>query len=150
MLETRLTTVSELEVAPNFGALLEEYAAESSIYGLPHPKANIAMYKVMENSGMLKSFGAWVDGDLVGFITVLTVILPHYSEYVSVTESFFVSAQDRATGAGMRLLRCAENAAIVLKAKGLLVSAPMGSTLAQVLELTSYRETNRVFFKAVA
>ena len=150
MLEIRPTTVAELEAAPNFSALLDEYAAESSIAGLPHPKAKLDTYKIMESSGMFKVFGAWYSGELVGFIAVLTCILPHYSEYISVTESFFVSARSRNTGAGLKLLCQAEAIARDLKSKGLLVSAPSGGSLASVLKCLDYKETNRVFFKAVA
>lgn len=150
MLEIRSTTVAELEAALYFDTLLNEYANESAIHGLPHPKAKMELYKLMETSGMLKTIGAWVDNRIVGFITVLTCILPHYSDYVSVTESFFVSKIERCTGAGMQLLRRAEALARELNSKGLLVSAPTGGTLAEVLELTDYRETNRVFFKGFA
>lgn len=148
MLEIRNTTVAELEAAPNFGALLDEYAGESAIDGLPHPKAKLELYRLMETSGVLKVIGAYDNDALVGFITVLTCILPHYSDYVSTTESFFVSKADRhGTGAGISLLRAAESHAKEISSKGLLVCAPSGSTLAAVLEKTDYRETNRVFFK---
>lgn len=150
IVEIKSTTVSDLESMPNFCALLEEYAAESSIYGLPHPRAKIDMYKAMEKNGALKSISAHVNNELIGFITVLTCIFPHYSDYVSVAESFFVTKSERGTGAGMKLLRMAEVIAKELNSKGLLVSAPFGGTLAAVLELTDYKETNRVFFKAVA
>ena len=150
MLEIRPTTVAEAEAAPNFGELIEEYASECAIQGLPHPKAKMELYKLMESSGILKSFGAWLGGELVGYICVLTCILPHYSEYVSISESFFVTKEARATGAGLKLLRQAEGLARELKSKGLLVSAPSGGRLAEVLERTEYKETNRVFFKAVA
>lgn len=150
MLEIKNTTVAELEAAPNFGALLDEYAAESAIHGLPHPKARLELYKLMEASGMFKVFGAFIGDELVGFITVLTCILPHYSDYVSTTESFFVERAARPTGAGLSLLRKAEDYAKELSSKGLLVSAPFGSKLAEVLERTDYCETNRVFFKGFA
>jgi GNAT superfamily N-acetyltransferase len=150
MLEINYSTVAELEAAPNFGALLDEYAAESAIHGLPHPKAKMELYKLMETTGVLEAVGAWADDKLIGFITVTTCVLPHYGEYISATESFFVSKAERSTGAGLRLLRAAECIARRLNAKGLLISAPIGGTLAEVLELTDYRETNRVFFKGFA
>jgi len=140
-------TVSELETAPNFGALLDEYANECGAKGMPHPKANIEMYRVMESRGMIRVFAALVEGRLIGFVVVFTYVLPHYSEYISSTESIFVSSAERHTGAGLKLLRVAEQAARDTNSRGLLVSAPAGSDFAKVLELTDYKETNRAFFK---
>ena len=68
---------------------------------------------------------------------------------VATTERFFVKAH-RKTGAGLRLLRAAEEKARALGSPGLLVTAPFEGDLFQVLPRVGYQETNRVFFKSLA
>ncbi len=140
--------MSEIFSAPNIKELLDEYAEESAIFGLPHPKAKVDLYKQLESVGFLYPIGAFCEDGLVGFILVLTHILTHYSERVSTTESFFVAKAYRKTGAGIKLLRAAEGYAKEIKSLGLLISTPIGGDLAEVLSKTDYRETNRVFFRA--
>jgi len=142
-------SVHEILDAPQFPALVEEYAAEAAIVGMPHPKAKIESYRAYDASGMLHSFAS-VDGDaLVGFITVLAPILPHYSCPVAVAESFFVAAAHRAGGDGLRLLTAAEKRAQEVGSPGLLVSAPMDGRLFEILPRCGYVECSRIFFKQV-
>jgi GNAT superfamily N-acetyltransferase len=145
----RTSTVAELEAAPSFLDLLAEYAAESAIEGLPTPSAKMETYHHLERSGFLHVLAAWAGDTLVGFITVLAAPLPHYGRTVAVSESFFVAVKHRGTGAGLKLLRAAEELAAKLGSPGLLVSAPYEGDLFKVLPRVGYAETNRVFFKAV-
>lgn len=144
----RSSTVAELEAAPTFRALLDEYAAESAIDGLPPPSAKMETYHHLERSGFMHVFSAWAGETLAGFITVLAAPLPHYGKTVAVCESFFVAKEHRCTGAGLKLLRAAETLAEKLGSPGLLVSAPYAGDLFKVLPRVGYVETNRVFFKA--
>ena len=143
-------TISELENAPNMHELMEEYAAESAIEGLPHPSAKAEIYKRIEESGMLATIGAKIDQELIGFVLVLASVIPHYGVNIATTESFFVSKPYRKTGAGIKLLRAAEEHAKQVGSPGLLISAPFGGTLAEVLPRQGYVETNRVFMKRFA
>lgn len=143
----RKCSIAEMESAPNIHELLDEYAAESSIEGLPPPSAKIGIYKHLEKTGALYVLGAFLDDFLVGYITILSPVLPHYSTIVAVAESFFVAKAHRKIGAGLKLLREAEDYASSLGSPGLLVSAPFGGNLAEVLPHIGYAETNRVFFK---
>lgn len=141
--------IAEILEAPNFDALVDEYADESSIDGLPRPKAKVELYMALEATGLTRSFGAF-DGDvLCGFVVVLAPVLPHYGATVCTTESLFVAKSHRSSGAGLSLLREAEKIAKELGSPGLLVSAPFGGVLAQVLPRSGYRQTNAVFFKNV-
>lgn len=146
----RPSTVAELEAAPAFPDLLAEYAAESAIEGMPPPSAKMETYRALHDAGLLHVLAAWVDGVLAGFITVLAAPLPHYGRTVAVSESFFVARAHRSTGAGLKLLRAAENKARELGSPGLLVSAPYEGDLFRVLPRIGYAETNRVFFKKVS
>ena len=102
---------------------------------------------MLEMHGVIHAFAALKDGELVGFITVLATPLPHYGIPVAVSESFFVAAEHRKGGAGLRLLSAAEKKAKELGSPGLLVCAPFDGRLFEVLPRCGYRETNRVFFK---
>ena len=105
------------------------------------------MYYQLESAGVLQSFGAFLNDAPIGFITVLSTIMPHYGVCLSVSESFFVLKDFRKTGAGLRLLRMAEERAKSVGAPGLLVSAPFGGVLAGVLPHVGYAPSNTVFFK---
>lgn len=138
-----------MESSPNIAEMLEEYAAESSIEGMPSPTAKVEMYKHLESTGDIHIIGAFLGEMLIGLITVLSPVLPHYSVRVAVAESFFVSKIHRYTGAGLKLLKEAEEYSKNIGSRGLLVSAPFGGDLAEVLPHVGYAETNRVFFRGL-
>lgn len=143
------TTAAALFAAPNWQVLADEYAAEVKLEGLPPPEAKYEMYEQLEKMGNLHTFDARIEGQVVGFIAMLAILMPHYSHVGCVIESFFVAKAHRMTGAGMRLLKAAEDKAAELGAPGLLVSAPFEGNLFEVLPRCGYVETNRVFFKKV-
>lgn len=143
----RECTISELENAPNIAHVLDEYAAESAIEGLPHPFAKVDSYKHMEANGSIHTIGAFFEEKLAGYIIAFAPVLPHYSVRVAVVESFFVLKEYRKTGAGLKLLKEAEEHSLLAGALGVLVSAPFGGNLAEVLPHVGYTETSRVFFR---
>ncbi len=150
MLSVQSSTVAEIEQAPGFNALLAEYAAEAAIEGMPPPAVKLATYHHLEGAGLLHALSAVLEGELIGFITVLAAPLPHYGISVAVSESFFVAKAHRASMAGLKLLREAEVKARELGSPGLLVSAPYGGKLFELLPKLGYAETNRIFFKRLA
>lgn len=146
----RPSTFSEVEAAAEWPALIAEYAAEAGTEGMPPPTGKMETYRALNAAGVLHIFGAWLDEALVGFIFVLAAPLPHYSVITAVSESFFVAKVHRGTGAGIKLLRAAEAKAAEIGSPGLLVSAPYGGKLFEVLPRSGYVETSRVFFKKVS
>ena len=140
-------TVSRLESAPNFSDLLAEYATELVVDGAPPFSAKMEMYYNLEKLGSLQAIGAFLDDKLVGFVTVLISIFPHCGVLMSVTESLFVAKEHRKTGAGLKLIRAAEEYAAERQTTCLFISAPFGGNLAEVLPHIGYVETNRVFFR---
>lgn len=140
-------TFAEVEGNANFPALMREYAAECAIGGLPPAGEKFAAYPLIEATGIFHIFGAFFDDMLVGVIAVLLPVLPHYGVTIAISESFFVAQEFRKSGAGLKLLRAAEQKAQEAKSPGLLVSAPTGGRLASVLPGIGYRETNRVFLR---
>src|SRR5437868_2346916 len=142
-------SLAEIEASPELTALLAEYAAESANDEIGPASPQIGTYRTMEASGLFHTFAAMVDGRLVGFMFLLVPVLPHFGRMVGVTESYFVAAAYRKTGAGLRLLQAAEKTAREAGAVGVLVSAPVGGILERVMPGVGYRETNRVFFKGL-
>ena len=150
MVTIRHCTIAELFSAPAMPALLDDYAAEAAIAGMPTPAAQMRLYQALESSGMLGVIGAFAGGELVGFINILVSELPHYSAKVGTSESFFVAPSHRSGGTGQRLLDAAEEHARNRGAVGLLVSAPHGGRLERALPLMGYRQSNSVFFRGLA
>ena len=145
------STIATLEAAPSFPALLAEYAAESAIEGMPPPQARMPQYHALETAGALSVLEARTEaGDLIGFLTILSAPLPHYGRTLAVSESFFVAKAHRSTGAGLKLLRAAEDKTRDMGSPGLLVSAPYEGDLFKVLPRVGYGEVGRTFFKKVA
>ncbi len=150
-IEIRPCTVLDIEAAPNLEALLAEYAAESSNPEIGPVSAQIPVYRQLEAAGMLHAVGAFQDDTLAGFVFVLVSVLPHYGRKVATSESLFVAAVARSTGAGMRLLHEAEHLARKHGATAFLLSAPAESQLDKVMRgLHSYRLSNVVFIKELA
>lgn len=143
------SSVAALECNPDLASLLAEYAAESAIAGLPPPAVRMDSYRELERLGLLRVLSAMHEGRLIGFLTLLAPVLPHYGVVVAVSESFFVARAHRGTGAGLKLLRLAEDLAREAGSPGLLVSAPFEGALFKVLPRIGYSETNRVFFKRI-
>lgn len=150
MLTIQDSTVAALETASTFQALLGEYGEASAIAGLPPPGAKMGQYRVLEEHGLLHVVSATVDNELVGLITVLYAPLPHYDgAAVAVSESFFVRPVHRKTGAGLKLLKAAEDKTVRIGCDDLMVTAPIDSELAAILPRRGYRMTNVVFMKKV-
>lgn len=148
MLDVRPCTIAEVFGSPEFLPLIEEYAAECAVLDLPHPRAQMASYEQLEVMGNLTAFGAWLDGALIGFIGVMLPKLLHYDETVAVSQSFFVGAAHRRTGAGLRLLKLAEGFSKEKKTPGFLVSAPLFSDLSDLLPQVGYTPCSAIFFKS--
>lgn len=139
-------SVAEVMGAVEFPTLIEEYARESAIEGLPPPLAKLESYQSLEFTGAIHIFAAVQDGGLVGFITVAIPPSLHFSVPLAVTESFYVAPAHRGQ-TGLRLLVAAERLAKERGSPGLLVSAPLKGRLCELLPKVGYRPTNVTFFK---
>lgn len=139
-------TVAEIESASNFPALINEYA-EYAIKGMPHPSIKMEMYRVLEAAGMQHVYGAFWEEKLVGFVSVLLSVIPHYGIVGAFSESLFVAQQYRKTGAGLKLIQMAESISREFESPGLLISAPTGGVLAKVLPEVGYDATHTLFFR---
>lgn len=148
-MEVRQVDYKTLHTDPHFGVLAEEYK-RSSTHILPDPSGQESMYLQMEQSGVLTIMAAYEEDRLIGFLSMLVSVLPHYGVQVGATESYFVAEKYRATGAGLRLLKDAEKAAEAQGATAMLVSAPIGSRLDTVLSnKTSYEPVNTIYVRTL-
>lgn len=144
--EIRRTTFDEVRLS----GLPEECAEESSIKELPPPVIGWDQYKAMEEAGYIYPLGAYLGSSLIGMVFILSPPIPHYEGIkLAVTESYFVAKAYRKSGAGLRLLKAAEEYAKESGCIGILVSSPFDGDLSQVLPRVGYRETNVVFYKNV-
>jgi GNAT superfamily N-acetyltransferase len=147
MLTVEACPIADIVAAAAFPQLAAEYVRDSLIDGMPPPAPDWTAYAALEAAGLLHGFAASVDGELVGFLGLLVSKVPRYAAPIATSESFFVARAHRKSGAGLKLLGAAEAKARELGSAGLLVSAPAGGALAEVLPRRGYAETNRVFFK---
>lgn len=130
-----------------FPELLKEYEAECSIPEIGKTAPSPEMYAAMERSGAFQCFGAFEDGELIGFATVLISMLPHYAKKVAIVESIF--AQKGST--------CGSDLRSALKAfardsgcASILYSAPFGGRFERLLERDKgCRRTNSVFCESL-
>lgn len=151
MLEIRKSSISELRDAPNIMELLNEYADESANNDMPRPNARAEAYLSLESTGMLHTFLAEKDSNIIGFITLLVTVMPHYGVPMAVTESFFVQKKHRKSGAGLKLRGAAENYAESVGAFGILISAPYAGVLSEVLSRSSrYVPSNIIYFRRLS
>lgn len=142
---------SDILEAPNAAALLREYADECSLPEIGEPAPQAQMYKAMEATGLMQSFGAYAEDQLIGFATVLTYVLPHYGKSIASIESIFVAKEHRSSSTGRALMTVAEDYARSKQCKVMLYSAPTGSSLERLLNLMGrYRRTNSVFLRILA
>jgi GNAT superfamily N-acetyltransferase len=146
----RKCSLAELKGNAGFPALFKEYAEECALRDLPAPDEKLAAYDAIERSGVFQIYGAFCGEKLVGVVAVLTPVIPHYGVAIAVAESLFVAKRHRKSGAGIRLLIAAERHAKDIGSPALMVSAPVGGVLAEVLPRLGYRETNRVFLRGLA
>lgn len=130
-----------------FPELLKEYEAECSIPEIGMATPNPATYAAMERSGAFQCFGAFEDGELVGFATVLLSMLPHYAKRVAIVESIFAQ-KGRTCGSDLRsaLKAFARDSGC----DSILYSAPFGGRFERLLERDKgCRRTNSVFCESL-
>lgn len=147
MIEIRKSSVDEILGNKDWDAVVEKYAEESSIEGMPRFKVDVPLYKKLESAGMLFAFAAFDDEHLIGFISILITPLPHYSEKNAKVESWFVLKEFRHSGVGLRLRNLAKELAEEKGAVGIIICAPVGGALAKTLHKDkTCVHTNDVFF----
>lgn len=136
---------SDIMQAPNSKELFDEYCEECAIEEIGKAAPQASIYEAMQSSGAMKFFGAYQQGKLLGFASLITYTVPHYGKKIAAVESLFVAKASR-PGVGTALMESLEEYAGNEQCAAILYSAPSGSRLEALLDhLKSYRRTNSVF-----
>lgn len=144
-MEIRRVRYSDILGAPNAQELLDAYSAECSIPEIGKTDPQPQMYEDMEKRGMLACFGAYVGGNLVGFGTLVTYIVPHYGLRNGISESLFVDRAHRKSSIGLALLAKLVDEARKAGCVSFQCTAPVGSALDRILSAKkSFRKTNHI------
>ena len=125
-------SVAEILDEANARSLIAAYADECCV---PDAVPQREMYLAMELAGMLTCFGAYVDGELVGFVSVIVSVMPHHGKLVATVESLYAAPEYRDRGAGIGLMGVAERHAEESGCVCLTYTARVGSRLETVLAL---------------
>lgn len=149
IVSVRKCTINEIQNAPNIKALLDEYVIEAHNPELPNPNVQWNEYKALESAGVMHPIGAFIGDELAGFVTVLVTKRPHHGATLAVTESVFVALAHRKRGAGLKLIRAAEQLAAEVGATCLVVSAPHNGSLERVMPRLGYRHSNTYFIRGL-
>lgn len=117
--------------APNASELLNEYAEECVISD-HDPQRD--MYRAMHDAGILHCFGFFDEEVLVGFVTIISTVMPHNGKKLANIESIFLQGSRRGTGAGLKLIEQAEKFAKESGSVALLYCPRIGSRMAKILD----------------
>lgn len=142
---------SEILDSPEAEDLLREYSRECSISEIGPTDPQRHIYDSMEAMGLMYSFGAYKNGVLVGFATLLVFVLPHYGKKIANVESLFVAKKYR-RNFGLRLMTELERfAKDDMQCYGMLYNARSGTRLERFLDaMPKYQRTNSVFLRMFA
>lgn len=143
MIEISQCFVTELLDGPNARDLIAAYATECMI---PDAKPQRETYLAMQRAGLLTCFGAYLDRELVGFVSIITSVMPHHGKKVATIESLYAAPEYRDAGAGNALMAEAERFARDAGCVCLVYTARVGSRLETVLALRAGCERSHEMF----
>jgi GNAT superfamily N-acetyltransferase len=130
MLEIKPVSYSEILDAPNSAELLDTYAKDCV---MPDYNPQRQIYAAMEKAGAFHCFGAYVFGSLIGFISVITGVMPHNGKKMATIESLFVLPAYRTNGAEGALMSSVEGLASASGCVAFIYTARIGSSLEKIL-----------------
>ena len=137
--------------APNAHSLMSEYETECALPELAPISPQCDLYHAMEESGNFQAFGVYEGEKLIGFVTVLIWVVPHYGKKIASTESIFLSEAHRNSGLGAKMLALVEGYAKSKGCAAVQYTAPVGSRFARLLAMNvaRYRRTNLIYLRSL-
>jgi GNAT superfamily N-acetyltransferase len=142
-------TVADVITAPNYETLIDAYALESAINGIPDPRPNIDLYRVMETAGLLTVLSAFDADKLVGLLAMNVSIVPQYGLNMGAIVVFYVDDEHRKQGTGLHLVKHAEDIAREKGAAVLLMGAPADGRLAKAARMMGFTASHISFSKVL-
>ncbi len=112
-------------------SLIAEYAKDCLMDGY-NPQEQI--YDAMDKAGMLYCFGAYIEGQLVGFVSIVVSTMPHNGKKIAVGESIFALPEYRKYGIGLQLIQKARDFAEENGCDLIVYTPRIGSAFDKVLE----------------
>ena len=98
----------------------------------------------------MQCFGVFIEGALVGFMSILVYVLPHYGKKIATTESIFLARKHRSAITGLDMIHEAERYAKEKGCTAVLYTAPIGSRFSRLLfARRGYRHSNNVFVRGL-
>lgn len=149
MIDVRKCAVIEIIENENMPVLRHEFnetvatfvpaAADDKLYG----------YIDMERAGVLQAIAAFCGDKVVGFLTVLSPSVPRCSKPVAVADGLFVAKAYRRTGAGMKLIRAAEQHARDIGSPCIMFGTPIEGPLMEIMPKLGYMLSTVSYAKAL-
>lgn len=131
-LTCRRLTCDELFSLPKFDELVKEYGEEISFDGL-EPNIKKGAYKYLEAQGCLGIIGVFLKDELVGIASWMLFDQLHFQGNLTATvESIWVAPECRKLGAGALLINELWRCAAEDGAKGLFLTAKIGTRAAKI------------------
>ena len=137
-------SVSEICDAEGFADLANSYRDEIDYGCLRAPVDGRFQHQVFESAGLLRTAGAFADGKLVGFVSVMVTPSVHVEAKIVTVDSLFLDKRYRRGSNGLQLLKWAIQVATDEGSSLLVISAPVGSRLEKLLSLIG-KKTESVF-----
>ena len=144
----RPVSYSVLMADPHYPQLIAEYGAECSIPEIGRINPQPDLYATLEQSGGFHLFGVYGGETLIGFVSLLIYVLPHYGVKVATTESIFLASAHRHSDTGTKMLEFIEAFAKEQGCKVMLYTAPLEGRFARLL-MCKHRCTNLVFVESL-
>lgn len=146
MIEIKPVSVSEtFEQARELAR--KHWQETESDFSRAEPDLDLEVYRHAENAGMCLSFGAFSDGELVGYIAGFIVRHQHYDMIVGQHDLLFVDANHRKGRLGLKLMAEFEKAAADKGARCVLYHAKIDSQFSSILNKTGCKPEEIIYRK---
>lgn len=137
--------IKKLFEHPQFDEVVADYCNESGNPDLGSAMPTLEWYQRMEDAGLFQCCAAFDADRLVGIVTVVVTLYPHFGKLVGSVESIWLHKDYRKGVAGLRLINEAKRVAKDMGAVGVYFGARDGSRLARLYERI-FTPMNRLYW----
>lgn len=141
-------SLADFFAEPKHWELIEGYRQECAKPPFDKSTPNQEAYLALDKAGLIDMGVMTESGEPIGFVLIVTSMLPHFSMVCSTVESLYLKPEKRQGFAGVRLLNWAKRAAKARGSVGLNLTAVEGTRLERLC-LKLGRKTSHNFFLEV-